>query len=121
MRCHMVKQGMMIAYYGQKDMSGIIVEMNSKREAQRTAMMARKDEKVKPTNDERFAMKMKMLDEQIAIKKRMQKILNPKQFEKWESLKENLKENRQGRPQGFRQGLRQRDAQEKPHGFPKRR
>jgi hypothetical protein len=113
----------------QKDMSGIIVEMNSKREAQRTAMMARKDKKVKPTNDERFAMKMKMLDEQIAMKKRMQKILNPKQFEKWESLKENLKENRQGRPQGFRQGgpqglhqgLRQGGAQEKPHGFPKRR
>jgi len=42
-------------------------------------------------------MQMKMLDEQIASKKRMEKILNAKQFEKWTSLKEDRRENRQER------------------------
>jgi co-chaperonin GroES (HSP10) len=87
----------------QKDMGGIIVDMNAKREAHKTAMMAMKDKQVKPTNDERFAMKIKMLDEQIAMQKRMQKVLNPKQFEKWTALKEDHQKNRKenkGGPRG---------------------
>ena len=96
----------------QKEMSAIISEKIAKKEAMKAEMKAMKEKGVKPSNDERFAMHMKMLDEQIATKKRMEKILNAKQFDKWTSLKEEHQENRngkfhgkrQGKPQGKRQG-----------------
>ena len=88
----------------QKDMKAFIADKNTKMEAHRTAMKAMKDKEVKPTSDELFAMKSKMLDEQIASKKRMQKILNEKQFEKWTALKEEHQGDRKGNHQGNRQG-----------------
>ncbi len=88
----------------QKDIKAFIAEKNNKMEAHKTAMKAMKEKGTKPTSEERFAMKSKMLDEQIASKKRMEKILNEKQFEKWTALKEehqgDRKGNRQGNPQG---------------------
>jgi len=98
----------------QKEMSTIISENIAKKEAHKGEMKAMKEKGVKPTTDERFAMHMKMLDEQIATKKRMEKILNAKQFEKWTSLKEDRQENRQekqrGNHQGKNQGQRQRQG-----------
>jgi len=99
----------------QKEMSAIISDNVAKKEAHKGEMKAMKEKGVKPTNDERFAMHMKMLDEQIAAKKSMQKILNAKQFDKWTSLKEEhkgnrhemLKGNQQGRNPGKHQGKRQ--------------
>lgn len=99
----------------QKEMSAIISDKIAKKEAHKAEMKAMKEKGVRPTNDERFAMHMKMLDEQIATKKRMEKILNTKQFEKWASLKEDqkdkrqemLKGNQQGRNPGQHQGKRQ--------------
>ena len=88
----------------QKEMKVVIADMNTKKEAHRTAMKAMRDKDVKPTTDERFTMKMKMLDEQIAMKKRMEKILNPKQFEKWNELKDK----HQGDRQKYHQGKQQR-------------
>ncbi len=88
----------------QKDIKAFIADKNTKMEAHKTAMKAMKEKGTKPTSEERFAMKSKMLDEQIASKKRMEKILNEKQFEKWTALKEehqgDRKGNRQGSPQG---------------------
>ena len=92
----------------QKEMSTIISENMAKKEAHKAEMKAMKEKGTKPTNDERFAMMMKMLDEQIANKKRMAKILNPKQFEKWESLKDDHKENRHDKPEGKPEGKPQR-------------
>jgi protein CpxP len=88
----------------QKEMSAIISDNVAKKEAHKGEMKAMKEKGVKPTNDERFAMHMKMLDEQIAAKKSMQKILNAKQFDKWTSLKEEHQENRKGKFQGKREG-----------------
>jgi len=96
----------------QKEMSAIISDKIAKIESHKGEMKAMKEKGVKPTTDERFAMHMKMLDEQIATKKRMEKILNAKQFDKWASLKEDRQENhkdkfqgkREGKPQGKRQG-----------------
>lgn len=84
----------------QKEMKVFIADKNTKMAAHRTAMKAMKEKGTKPTSDERFAMKSKMLDEQIATKKRMQKILNEKQFEKWTVLKEEHQGNRKGNRQG---------------------
>ena len=50
-------------------------------------MKANKDSNTKPTSDEMFARKNRMLDEQIAMKERMKKILNPEQFKKWDEMK----------------------------------
>jgi hypothetical protein len=94
----------------QKEMSAIISDNVAKKEAHKAEMKAKKEKGVKPTNDERFAMHMKMLDEQIATKKSMQKILNAKQFDKWTSLKEDHKGDRQGKHKGNKQGQRQRQG-----------
>lgn len=71
----------------QKEIKAFIAEKNAKMEAAKTAMKAMKEKGTIPSIDERFAMKSKMLDEQIAAKKRMEKILTPNQFEKWNELK----------------------------------
>jgi protein CpxP len=94
----------------QKEMSAIISNNVAKKEAHKSEMKAMKEKGVKLTNDERFAMHMKMLDEQIATKKRMEKILNAKQFEKWTSLKEDRQEKQRGNHQGKNQGQRQRQG-----------
>jgi Spy/CpxP family protein refolding chaperone len=88
----------------QKEMSSIIADKNAKIEAHRTAMKAMWEKEGTPTNDERFAMRSKMIDEQIATKKRMEKVLNPKQFEKWNASKEDRQGNRQGSCKGNCQG-----------------
>ena len=79
----------------QKEITAFISDKMAKKEAHKAEMKAIKEKGVRPTKDERFGMHMKMLDEQIAAKKSMQKILNAKQFEKWASLKEDHKGNRQ--------------------------
>ena len=54
-------------------------------------MKAKKEKGEKPTADERFAMKNEMLDNQIAMKARMKKILKPEQFTKWEEKQADRK------------------------------
>ena len=96
----------------QKEMTAFISEKMAKKEAHKVEMKVMKEKGVKPTNDERFAMQMKMLDEQIASKKRMEKILNAKQFEKWVSLKNEHKENRHGKLHGKNEGNQQEKRQD---------
>lgn len=88
----------------QKDMSAFISDKIAKKEAQKAERKAMKEKGVRPTKDERFAMAMKMMDDKIASKKSMQKILNAKQFEKWTALKEDHQGNRQGNRQGKQHG-----------------
>lgn len=70
----------------QKEMGKIIAEMEVKREAFKAERLAKKEAGTKPTKDELFAMQTKLLDEQIANKERIKKILDAKQFEKWEKI-----------------------------------
>jgi periplasmic protein CpxP/Spy len=97
----------------QKEMSAIISDKIAKKESHKAEMKAMKEKGVQPTNDERFAMKMKMLDEQIATKKRVEKILNAKQFEKWTSLKEEHQDNHKGRQHDKRDGNREDNPERK--------
>ena len=53
----------------QKEMSAVISDKITKMESNKEVMKVMKEKGVKPTNDERFAMHIKMLDEQIATKK----------------------------------------------------
>lgn len=71
----------------QKEMSKIIAEQTAKMDAARAERKAKGENNTKPTADERFAKRTKMLDEQIAMNDRVKKTLTPEQFEKWEKMK----------------------------------
>ena len=77
----------------QKEIAKILEEQSTKRQAEMAAFKANKDKGVKPTAEERFAMKNKKLDEAIALKAKVQKVLTPEQFKKWEDMKKENREN----------------------------
>lgn len=77
----------------QKEVSQVLTEQNQQREAKKAEKKtATTEEKKKHTADERFNMMNQILDEQIATKVKMKKILDEKQFEKWERIEEQKKE-----------------------------
>lgn len=80
----------------QKEMAKLIAEQSAKREAAKAERKKKIQDGAMPTPDERFAMQSKMLDEQIAMKERVKKILTAEQFEKWEKAKENRKHHSKG-------------------------
>ena len=77
----------------QKEIAKILEEQSAKRQAEMATFKANKDKGVKPTTEERFAMKNKKLDEAIALKAKVQKVLTPEQFKKWEDMKKENREN----------------------------
>jgi len=81
----------------QKDLKKLLTEQSKKHEEAKAKREAAKKDGTKPTNDERFAMKSKMMDEQIAFKAEMKKILNEKQMTKWEEKRENRMEKMQNK------------------------
>lgn len=78
----------------QNALQPILLEQAKKRENFKTKREAKKESDTKITKEERFEMRSKMLDNQIALKEKMKSILTPDQMEKWESLKENKQEKR---------------------------
>lgn len=72
----------------QKEMGKIVAEMETKRESLKNERSAKKEAGTNLTKDELFAMKSKVLDEKIATKERVKKILNATQFEKWEKMQD---------------------------------
>ena len=77
----------------QKEIAKILEEQSTKRQAEKATFKDNKDKGVKPTAEERFAMKNKKLDEAIAVKAKVQKVLTPEQFKKWEDMKKENREN----------------------------
>ena len=71
----------------QGEMKKLLLDRNKKMESGRKDFKASREAGKKFTADEKFAMKSKMLDERIASKKEMQKILTPEQFQKLEAMK----------------------------------
>lgn len=76
----------------QKEVKTILLEKAKKREAKMAEFKANRTKGQKPTAEEKFEMKNKMLDEQIEMKAEMKKILTKEQFTKWEVKKENNKQ-----------------------------
>lgn len=72
----------------QKEMGKIVAEMEAKRESLKNERSAKKEAGTNLTKDELFAMRSKVLDEKIATKARVKKILNANQFEKWEKMQD---------------------------------
>lgn len=92
----------------QKEMSKIIAEQGAKREAH---LKDRKAKTAKPTSDEIFEMKSKMLDEQIAMKGKMKKILSPEQFKKWDDLKKHHRQDmKKHERHGMKKDMKHKDS-----------
>lgn len=72
----------------QKEIKQVLLETEKKRDAVREELIAKRKSGVKPTDQERFDMKNKALDEKIALRDQMKKILKPEQFAKWEESRE---------------------------------
>ncbi len=70
----------------------LLLEQAKKREAKKVEFQTKKADSKKPTSDEIYAMKNKMLDEQIAHKAEIKKILTPEQYKKWEENREEGKD-----------------------------
>lgn len=77
----------------QKELKTILLENTKKREAKKMALKEKMSKGQKPTSDEKFEMKSKMLDDRIEHKARIKKILTPEQFQKWEQNQENRTKN----------------------------
>ncbi|MBP6039543.1 MAG: hypothetical protein KA523_05020 [Flavobacterium sp.] len=77
----------------QKEIRKILLENAKKREAKKMALKEKMAKGQKPTSDERFEMKSKMLDDKIKHKAQLKKILKPEQFQKWEQNQENRTKN----------------------------
>lgn len=80
----------------QKKIQDLNLENALKRSEKMKEMRERKEsgELKKPTSEERYAMKIAMLDHQIAQKEKLRNILNKEQFEKWEKMKKNSENHR---------------------------
>jgi hypothetical protein len=74
----------------QKEMSEIIAEQTTKHEAMKKTRQANQAAGKKPSPDERFAIANKILDDKIAVKSRVKKILDKEQFAKWQKLQEKM-------------------------------
>jgi hypothetical protein len=73
----------------QEQIGQIISEQIKEREVLMQNHKEMKEDDKKPTTDDRFEMKSKMLDYQIAMRDKMKKTLSPEQFEKWNKMKKN--------------------------------
>lgn len=82
----------------QQEMSKIIEEQSTKREARIAGRKSRKALDTKqPSASERFAKQSQMLDEQIILKDRLKKVLTTDQFKKWEDLKSERRQSKSNR------------------------
>ena len=81
-------------------------EMRKSKMEERKAGRKTKAEE-KPTADERYAMQTERLDQQIAFKAEMKKILSVEQYERWEKMAK-----RKGKGKG-KKGKEQKNAERK--------
>lgn len=75
----------------QAEIKKMVLENAKKREAKKAEWQKNKEAGKTMTKDEKFTMKNQMLDQQIAHKAEMKKILTPEQFAKWEAKKSERK------------------------------
>lgn len=90
----------------QKDVQKLILDRENKKQDFIAQRKANKDAGKQPTADERFAMKSKMLDDQIAMQREMKKVLTPEQFEKFEKMKQKRHEDGPKRADRFKNARR---------------
>jgi len=87
----------------QEEIKKIVLENAKKQAAKRTEMQAKRADGKTPTTEERFQMQNQRLDNQIAMKVELKKILTKEQMEKWEAHQIDNQAKRNNRL-GLRQG-----------------
>ncbi|WP_047788535.1 hypothetical protein [Tenacibaculum mesophilum] len=70
----------------QKQVKPLVADQISERQEMWAKRKAMKKSGTKPTADQKYAMKSKMLDKQIAYKTEMKRILNEQQYERYEKM-----------------------------------
>ncbi len=81
----------------QKEVAKLLKDRETKIEAMKAERQTAKESGKRPSADERFAMKNRMLDEQKEMKDKLAKILNPEQLAKWEQKQADRKDKMQER------------------------
>ena len=76
----------------QKEIGKIIADIETNKAAFKAERMEKKTAGIKPTPEERLALKNRMLDQQKATKEKISRILNPEQLAKWDKIQEERKE-----------------------------
>jgi len=76
----------------QKEISVLISEQSLKREAAQEQRAANKKNGVKPTADERLKMESQMLDEKKDMLSKLNNILTPEQYAKWDQINSERKD-----------------------------
>lgn len=90
----------------QIEIQKLVLAQAKKREAQLNEMKSKKEKGEKPTDEERFNNKSRILDEQIAMKAEFKKILTAEQMVKFEENSANRSEKMQERRRkGKREGM----------------
>lgn len=79
----------------QEQLKKVLLNQAKKREATRNEIKSKKEKGENLSKDERFAMQSKMLDEKLALKEEMKKILTADQFKKWEENIEKREERKE--------------------------
>lgn len=89
----------------------IVTAQVLKRDAKRVEIEAKRASGEKPSKDEFFKKRNEMLDEKIAHKAEMKKILTPEQYTKWESKHSEQKKEFRKKMKGGRKDRKIEDNQ----------
>ncbi|MCC9073326.1 hypothetical protein LNQ49_17245 [Flavobacterium sp. F-65] len=76
----------------QTQVGKLLADRSAKGQKQMEMRKARKDSNVKPTAEEKAALKKEMMDEKTANETQMKSILNADQYKKWTAMREENKE-----------------------------
>ncbi len=96
----------------QNQVQNLNLEQAKMRKAKMEERNARKDaeDSKKPTSQERYAMQMAMLDQKIAHKAEMKKILSAEQYVRWEKMAQRKGKHKRGK--GKKGGREKRHSKE---------
>lgn len=81
----------------QDAVKAILVEQSKKREAKKEEFKTRKEKGQKPTDEEIAEMKKNRIDEELAMKNKMKKVLSEDQYKKWDEAKKERMEKFKGK------------------------
>lgn len=74
----------------QEEVKVLLTEQAKKREAKKEEFKLRKEKGVKPSDEEIAKMKKERIDEELAMKTKLKKILSDEQYKKWSERRKEM-------------------------------
>lgn len=93
----------------QGEVKALLVEQSKKREAQRAEMKSAHEKGVQPTDEQRATMKKDRIDEQLAMKTKMKKILTEEQLKKMKEMRKEKGKERFEKRKGEKKGPKKQE------------